>query len=334
MASDTPAGPTIAEVRAAADRLAGHSVATPVLRSPVLDAQTGGTILLKAEVLQRTGSFKFRGAYNCMVQLDADARGRGVVAWSSGNHAQGVAAAAALLKMPAVIVMPSDAPAIKIANTRTYGAEVVLYDRETEDRERVGRALAAARGATIVPPFDDPDIIAGQGTVGFELMAQAEAMGLSIDDVIAPASGGGLVAGVGLAVHAARPAARIFAAEPEGYDDHRRSLEAGTRLANARTSVALCDALLASTPGALTWPINAKSLHAVYAVSDEAVRAAVACAFTQLKVVLEPSGAIALAAALSGTHDARGRVVGVILSGGNVDAATFTQIVHASARDS
>ena len=334
MASDTPAVPTIAEVRAAADRLAGHTVETPVLRSPVLDGQTGGTILLKAEALQRTGSFKFRGAYNRMVQLDADARGRGVVAWSSGNHAQGVAAAAALLKMPAVIVMPSDAPAIKIANTRTYGAEVVLYDRETEDREQVGRALAAARGATIVPPFDDCDVIAGQGTVGLELMAQAEALGLAIDDVIAPASGGGLVAGVGLAVHAARPAARIFAAEPEGYDDHRRSLEAGTRLTNARTSVALCDALLAPTPGALTWRINAKSLHGVYAVSDAAVRTAVAFAFTHLKVVLEPSGAIALAATLSGRHDARGRVVGIVLSGGNVDAATFTQTVCDSARDS
>lgn len=334
MASDTPAVPTIAEVRAAADRLAGHTVTTQVLRSPVLDGQTGGTILLKAEALQRTGSFKFRGAYNRLVQLDADARGRGVVAWSSGNHAQGVAAAAALLKMPAVIVMPSDAPAIKIANTRTYGAEVVLYDRETQDREQVGRALAAARGATIVPPFDDPDIIAGQGTAGLELMAQAEALGLATDDVIAPASGGGLVAGVGLAVHAARPTARVFAAEPEGYDDHRCSLAAGTRLTNARSSVALCDALLAPTPGALTWRINANSLHGVYAVSDEAVRTAVAFAFTHLKVVLEPSGAIALAAVLSGTHDARGRVVGVVLSGGNVDAATFTQIVRASARDS
>lgn len=332
--ADPSALPTIADIRAAADRLAGHAVLTPLLRSPALDARTGGTILLKAEALQRTGSFKFRGAFNRMVQIDEAGRAKGVVAWSSGNHAQGVAAAAALLKMPAVIVMPSDAPAIKIANTRAYGAEVVLYDRVKEDREHVGRAIAAARGAVIVPPFDDADIVAGQGTAGLELMAQAKALGLAVDDVIAPASGGGLIAGVGLAVRAARREARIFAAEPEGYDDHRRSLQAGERVTNTRTSVALCDALLAPAPGALTWGINAHSLYGAYAVSDDAVRAAVRFAFTQLKLVLEPSGAIALAAVLSGTHDARGRVVGVVLSGGNVDAETFTDIVAATARES
>jgi len=316
--------PTFADVEAAARRLAGHAVITPLLRCPELDALTGATVLLKAEPLQRTGSFKFRGAYNRLAQIAPDQRKAGVVAWSSGNHAQGVAAAAAMLNMPAVIVMPADAPAIKTANTRALGASIIAFDRATEDREVIGRAEAAKRGAALVPSYDDPHIIAGQGTVGLELMAQAKAMGLMVDDVIAPASGGGLIAGIGLAVKAANPNARVFTSEPANYDDHRLSLQKGERVRNASTANGLCDALLAAIPGELTWPLNAKQLSAGYAVDDLAVKKAMAFAFRYLKLVVEPGGAVALAALLAGQHQARGRTVGIVLSGGNVDAATFS----------
>jgi threonine dehydratase len=315
--------PTAADVAAAAARIAGHAVMTPLFRCPALDARVGGTVLLKAENLQRTGSFKFRGAFNRIAQIDPARRAAGVVAASSGNHAQGVAAAAAALGMPATIVMPADAPAIKIAGTRALGAEVVFYDRARQDRETIARTIATDRGASVIPPFDDPQVIAGQGTVGRELMAQAAALGLTVDDVVVPVGGGGLVAGIGLAVRDAQPAARIYAVEPAGYDDHRRSLAAGRRVANDTAAVAFCDALLARMPGALTWRLNAARLSGAFAVTDDTVRAAMAFAFRELKLVVEPGGAAALAALLSGRHDARGRTVAVILSGGNVDPETF-----------
>jgi len=315
--------PTFADVEAAARRLEGRAVVTPLLRSPDLDALTGGTVLLKAEPLQYTGSFKFRGAYNRLAQLYPDECRAGVVAWSSGNHAQGVAAAAALLGMPAVIVMPADAPTLKINNTRRFGAEVVTYDRATEDREAIARKIAADRGATVVPAYDDPHIIAGQGTAGREMMAQARALGLTVDDVIVPASGGGLLAGVGLAVRHADAAALMYSAEPVGYDDHRRSVELGTRQRNPSTANALCDALLAATPGELTWALNAPMLAGGYAVTDAEVRRAMRWAFEVLKIVVEPGGAAALAALLAGHHRTAGRVTAVILSGGNVEASTF-----------
>jgi threonine dehydratase len=324
--------PTFADVEAAAARLrdlsGGAAVVTPLFRSAELDKRTGATVLLKAEPLQNTGSFKFRGAFNRLAQLNAHERAAGVVAWSSGNHAQGVAAAAKLLGIPATIVMPADAPAIKMANTRDLGAEIITYDRVTEDREAISRRIAAERGATVVPSYDDPHIIAGQGTVGLELMAQARNLNLVVDDVIVPASGGGLIAGIGLAVHHANPAAKIYVAEPAGYDDHRRSLLTGQRERNASNANALCDALLAATPGELTWALNRTALSAGYAVSDAEVRKAMAFAFEFLKVVVEPGGAVALAAVLAGHHaptpGGPRRTVGVILSGGNIDAATFT----------
>ncbi len=319
--------PTFADVEAAAVRLRGEAVVTPVLRSVDLDRRVGGTVLLKAEPLQRTGSFKFRGAFNRLVQLSPAERKTGVVAWSSGNHAQGVAAAAALLDIPAVIVMPADAPALKLAKTRALGAEVVTFDRVTEDREVIARRIAAERGATVVPSYDDPHIIAGQGTLGLELMAQARAMGLRVDDIIAPASGGGLIAGIGIAARVSNPGVKLFSAEPAGYDDHRRSLAAGERQRNASTANALCDALLAVTPGALTWALNEQALTGGYTVSDAEVKAAMVFAFEDLKVVVEPGGAVALAAVLAGHHAAAGRTVAVVLSGGNVDAGTFAACV-------
>lgn len=320
--------PTYDDVRAAAERIQEAVCVTPLLRSPALDQLTGARVLLKAESLQRTGSFKIRGAYNRLVQLDDKERAAGVVAWSSGNHAQGVAAAAALLGIPATIVMPADAPQIKTASTRALGAEIVAYDRAHEDREAIARRIAEERGATIVPSYDDPHIIAGQGTVGLELMEQARALEIAVDDVFVPVSGGGLVAGIGLAARAMNPAVKLYGVEPNGFDDHGRSLTSKQREHNTSSANALCDALLAPTPGQLTWAINANGLAGCYAVDDGQVRHAVAVAFRTLKLVVEPSGAVALAALLSNRHNAAGRTIGVILSGGNVDASVLTRCLE------
>lgn len=308
----------------AAGRLDGFAVRTPLLENALLNERIGGRVLLKPEVLQRSGSFKFRGAFNRLSQLTPEERRGGVVAWSSGNHAQGVAAAAALLGMPAVIVMPSDAPALKIANTRGYGAEVVLYDRWTESREGIAKAIAEERGAATVPPYDHPQIMAGQGTVGLEIVAQAQAVGAVPDDVIAPCSGGGLMSGVATAVRHAFPDARLWAAEPAGFDDVARSLAVGERVENASGQSSICDALLTPTPGALTFPVMKDTLSGSLAVTDAEVKAAMAYAFTVLKLVVEPGGAVGLAAVLTGKLPAAGRTVAVVLSGGNVDPATFT----------
>ncbi|CAO3418402.1 threonine ammonia-lyase [Azospirillum argentinense] len=314
----------------AAARLDGFAVRTPLLENALLNERVGGRVLLKPEVLQRSGSFKFRGAFNRLSQLTPEERRGGVVAWSSGNHAQGVAAAAALLGMPAVIVMPSDAPALKIANTRGYGAEVVLYDRWTESREAIAGAIAAERGAATVPPYDHPQIMAGQGTVGLEIAAQAQAIGAVPDDVIAPCSGGGLMSGVATAVRHTFPDARLWAAEPAGFDDVARSLAAGERVENVAGQRSICDALLTPTPGALTFPVMKDLLSGSLAVTDAEVKAAMAYAFTVLKLVVEPGGAVGLAAVLTGKLPAAGRTVAVVLSGGNVDAATFTDALASS----
>jgi threonine dehydratase len=329
MRSSAATDPGIEDIRAAARRLDGHAVVTPLLESPLLNARLGGRLLVKAETLQRTGSFKFRGAYNTLAQLDAAQRRGGVVAYSSGNHAQGVAAAAQLLGMPAVIVMPADAPAIKVANTRGYGAEVVLYDRYRESREEIGGRIAGERGAALVPPFDDPRVIAGQGTAGLEIAAQARALGARLDAVIIPCSGGGLVAGCAVALAAECPDVAVYAAEPAGFDDTRRSLAAGERVANDPGAHSICDALLVALPGELTFPINRRLLAGGLAVGDDEVLGAMATAFADLKLVVEPGGAAALAAVLSGKIDVKQRTVAVIASGGNVDAATFA---HALAR--
>jgi len=315
--------PTADDVEAAAARLFGVAVRTPLINSPVLDAAVGARVFLKAETLQRTGSFKFRGAYNRLVQLDAAGRRAGVVAFSSGNHAQGVAAAARMLGIPATIVMPSNAPAIKLANTRALGAEVVLYDRFTEDREGIARRIVVERGATLVPAYDDPHIVAGQGTAGLELMQQAAELGMTPDQVLVPTSGGGLAAGTAIAVRALAPATVVYGVEPEAFDDTRRSLAAGTLLANPPEARSICDALQSSPPGRLTFAINRERLAGILTVSDAEVESAMARAFRDLKLVVEPGGAVALAAALSGRITLAGRTTAIVLSGGNVDPATF-----------
>jgi len=325
--SSSGALPTAADVDAAAQRLHGVALRTPLVTSPVLDALTGARVFLKAETLQRTGSFKFRGAYNKLSSIPEAKRGAGVVAYSSGNHAQGVAAAAQLLGMPAVIVMPSDAPRPKRERTAALGAEVVLYDRAREDREAIARDLADRREAVLVPPYDDPLIIAGQGTAGREIVEDLAALGLAPDVVAVTASGGGLTAGVALAVKARVPRACLYTAEPEGFDDHARSFRSGRREANASLTGTICDALMARTPGELTFAINRVLVGEGVTASEQEVAAAVGFAFRELKLVVEPGGAVALAALMSGKIDIKGKVAVAVLSGGNVDPDLFYRLV-------
>jgi threonine dehydratase len=316
--------PGAADVDAAAERIAGLAVETPLLESPALNARVGGRVFIKPESLQRTGSFKFRGAYNKLKRL----REQGVsavVAYSSGNHAQGVAAAAQLLAMSAAIVMPADAPAIKIANTRGYGAEVILYERARDDREAIAESLAARRNAAIVRPYDDPWIIAGQGTTGRELARQVMARDVALDASLLPAGGGGLISGSALALKSVWPELPIYACEPAGFDDTGRSLAVHRRVSNESSASSICDGLLAPTPGRLTFALNDRLLAGGFAVTDKEVLAAMAFAFRTLKLVVEPSGAVCLAAILSGKFDCRGRCVGLVISGGNVDAKLFAR---------
>ncbi len=327
MSAPVKALPTAADVDIAARRLAGIATRTPLISSPVLDAATGARVFLKAEILQRTGSFKFRGAYNKLSSIPPEGRAGGVVAFSSGNHAQGVAAAAKLLDMPATIVMPSDAPRPKRERTAALGAQVVLYDRDREDREAIARAIAEQRGATLVPPYDDPFIIAGQGTAGREIAEDLATLGLKPDVVIVGASGGGLAAGISLAVKARVPDARFYTAEPKDFDDTARSFRSGQRESNARMSGTICDALMSNTPGELTFAINRALIGEGVTASDEEVGRAVAFAFRELKLVVEPGGAIGLAALLAGKLDVKGKVVVAVLSGGNVDPELFHRLV-------
>ncbi len=317
--------PTFADVQAAAGRLQGVARRTPLLESEALNALTGGRVLLKPESLQRTGSFKFRGAYNTISQIAAEA----VVAYSSGNHAQGVAAAARLLGKAATIVMPADAPAIKLESTRAQGAEIRLYDRLRESREEIGAGLAERTGAALVRPYDDPRIIAGQGTAGLELAEQARELGVTPDAALIPCGGGGLIAGCGLALAGLCPGIEIFAVEPAAFDDTARSLAAGERVATPPGARSICDALLAPLPGELTFEINRKQLAGGVAVDDQDVRRAMAFAFRHLKLVVEPGGAVGLAALLANGFDARGRTVAVVLSGGNVDPEQFAEALGA-----
>jgi threonine dehydratase len=315
------------DVDAAARVLAPFAVRTPLLSSPALDERAGTRVFLKPEMLQRTGSFKFRGAFNKLSSIPQDARGGGVVAFSSGNHAQGVAAAAQILNMQATIVMPADAPLSKRERTRAYGAEVVLYDRDREDREAIAREIAGKRGATLVRPYDDPMVIAGQGTVGREIADDMAALGVAPDIVVAPASGGGLVAGIATAVKARYPQATLMSAEPEAYDDHARSLRAGKRESHSAGGRTICDALMASIPGEITFAINCRLLAQGITASDAEVGAAVGFAFRELKLVVEPGGAVGLAALLAGRIDARGKNVVIVLSGGNVDADLYARLI-------
>jgi threonine dehydratase len=326
---DTVAPPTSADVDAAAQKLAGVALRTPLINAPVLDARLDARVFLKAETLQRTGSFKFRGAYNKLTSIPQDKRASGVVAYSSGNHAQGVAHAAQLCNMPAVIVMPSDAPKAKRERTAALGAEVVLYDRDKEDRAAIAREIAGRRGATLVPPFDDPFVIAGQGTAGREIVEDLAALGLKPDLVVVGASGGGLIAGIALAVKARVPEARFYTAEPEGFDDTARSFKSGQREKNPRMSGTICDALMTNTPGAITFEINRRLVGDGVTASDAEVGRAVAFAFRELKLVVEPGGAIGLAALLAGKLDVKGKVVVAVLSGGNVDTELFHRLIAA-----
>jgi threonine dehydratase len=319
--------PTVADIDEAARRLAGVALRTPLLSSAALDAMTGGRVFLKAETLQRTGSFKFRGAYNKLAAIPPERRTGGVVAFSSGNHAQGVAAAARLLGMPCVIVMPSDAPRAKRERTAALGAEVILYDRVLEDREAIAQRIAAERDATLVPPYDDALIIAGQGTTGREIVEDLAALGLKPDVVVVTASGGGLTAGIALAVKAHVPTAAVYTAEPQGFDDHARSFKSGQREQNAALTGTICDALMARTPGKLTFAINRSLVGGGVAASDDEVAAAVAFAFAELKLVVEPGGAVALAALMTRKVDVTGKVAVAVLSGGNIDPELFSRLV-------
>ena len=323
--------PTFADIEAAAGRLRGLALHTPMLRHPLLDELAGGTILVKPEPLQRTGSFKLRGALNAALQLPAEARRGGIVTYSSGNHAQATACAAQLLGMPAVIAMPADGAVIKREATRRWGAEIQLFDRHDVDREALAARLVAERGATFIPPFDHPHVIAGQGTLAMELVEDARAAGLALDALAVCTGGGGLVAGCALAMEALAPGAEVWAVEPEGWDDTRRSLAAGERLANDGRGDGLCDALLAPRPGALTFAVNHRLLAGGLAVTPAEVFRAMRFAFEHLKLVVEPGGAVALAALLAGKLDARGRCCGIVLSGGNVDAAVFARALEAAA---
>ncbi len=311
-------------MRAAAERLRGVAHRTPVVTSATLDARVGGRVFLKAESLQRMGAFKFRGAYNKLVQLAPEQRRGGVVAFSSGNHAQGVALAAKLLGIPATIVMPHDAPAAKLAATRGYGAEVVLYERATMNRSELAASIAAERGATLVPPYDDPAIIAGQGTAVLELIEDAG----PLDVLLVCTGGGGLLAGSSLAAAALSPGVRIYGVEPEAGDDWARSWRAG-EIVSIPVPQTIADGQQTQAPGELTWPIVRALAAGIVTVSDDEIRAAMRFAFERVKLVLEPSGASALAALLYGRVDVRGARVGVTLSGGNVDPATFAACISA-----
>ncbi|THD82533.1 MAG: threonine/serine dehydratase [Phenylobacterium sp.] len=320
---------SFADVEAAAARIAGHAVVTPLLESPALSERIGARVLLKLETLQRVGAFKFRGAYNRLAQLTPDEKTRGVVAFSSGNHAQGVALAARLLGMPALIVMPADAPAIKVAATRGYGAEIRLYDRLTESREAIAAEIAKERSAVVVPAFDDPHIIAGQGTVGLEMVRQAEALGARLDSVTVPLSGGGLISGVATAVKALSPRTAVIGVEPAAFDDTLQSLQKGERVTIKPTGRSLCDALESPFPGEITFPIMLKTVADVALVTDAEVAEAMRYAFATLKLVVEPGGAAGLAALLAGKVKRFGDgAMGVILSGGNVDRELFAQAIR------
>jgi threonine dehydratase len=327
-AIDTKRLPTAADIEAAAARLNGVAVRTPLINAPVLDDLLGARVFLKAETLQRTGSFKFRGAYNKVSSIPPERRAAGVVAYSSGNHAQGVAAAARLLGMRATIVMPADAPKAKRARTLALGAEVIPYDRDAgEDRAAIAAKIVKERGATLVPPYDDPLIIAGQGTIGLEIVEDLARLSLKPEIVVVGASGGGLAAGISLGVKTRVPDARFYTVEPEGFDDTLRSFRSGHREANARASGTICDALMSNTPGELTFPITQRLIGQGMTASDADVARAVRYAFEELKLVVEPGGAIGLAALLAGKLDIKGKVVVGILSGGNVDVEMFAKLI-------
>jgi len=316
----------LVDIEGAAERLSGIAVETPLLQSAELDQNVDGRVLLKPESFQPIGSFKIRGAYNLLSQLSAEEARHGAVAWSSGNHAQGVALAGKLLGIKTTIVMPEDAPQAKLNNTRRLGGEIVTYDRYTEDREAIARGIAAERGAAIVPSYDHPHIIAGQGTVGLEIARQSRALGLPADQVVIPCGGGGLTSGCTVALKACLENASVYTAEPEHYDDTAKSLESGERVCVSQTTPSICDALLAETPGQMTFDIMHRLGVRGLVVTEEEIRNAIRFAFRHLKLVVEPGGAAALAAILAGKLDTKDKTTAVVLSGGNIDVELFAEI--------
>lgn len=314
-------------VRAAAKRLSGMTAHTPLIENLQLNEQTGGRVLLKAEVFQRGGSFKLRGAYNLLSQLSPEVRARGVVAWSSGNHAQGVAIAAKQFGCPAVIVMPEDAPSIKVAGVKALGAEIIFYDRYKDDREAIGHTVCKERGMSLAPSYDHPHIIEGQGTVALEAFEQAETLNAGIDQFVVCCGGGGLTAGCATILADVSPQTEVMIAEPEGFDDTWLSIKTGERVTADVTRRTICDAIATPSPGELTFPILKKHVRAGAAVSEQDVKRAMVFAFTTLKLVVEPGGAAALAAVLSGKISTAGKTTVLTLSGGNVDPSLFGSIL-------
>ena len=321
--------PSFADIIAAQARIAPYAVRTPLVESWQLNALTGGRVFLKLETLQRTGSFKFRGACNRLAMIPQSERAKGVVAFSSGNHAQGVAAAAQLFGMPALIVMPSDAPRPKIEGTRAFGAEIVEYDRLGDDREAIAARICAERGAVLVKPFDDAGIIAGQGTTGLEIAEDAARFGVTLNEVLSPCSGGGLVSGLALALKGAGSAARVHSVEPQNFDGMKRSLEAGQRVQAPGGKLSIADALMAPIPGAIVFELAKDVLAPGFAVNDAELERAVAFAAQRLKLLVEPGGAAALAALLAGRVDVKGKAVALVLSGGNAEFAQIAEVAGA-----
>ncbi|MCK5424667.1 MAG: threonine/serine dehydratase [Emcibacter sp.] len=320
--------PTLNDVQKAASRLRGIAIKTPLLYSMSLSEELEAQVYIKPENLQRVGAFKFRGAYNRLCQLTDAEKARGVVAYSSGNHAQGVALAAKLLGIKAIIVMPTDAPMMKRDNTLSYGAEIIEYDRETENREEIAAAIAADRKSVVVTSFEDFDIITGQGTAGLEIIEQGQEQGIAFEQFFCPIGGGGLISGCATAIKGLSPDTEIFGIEPEGFDDVKRSLEMGSRQSNNQQAGSICDALLSTSPGINTFPIMQKYLKSILTVSDDEALFAVKYAWDKLKLVVEPGGAVGLAALLAGKVDVRGKTICLLLSGGNVDAATFQLAIN------
>ena len=316
--------PSFEGVLSAAEQIAGHAVRTPVLEHPALNEAVGGRVLMKAETFQVAGAFKFRGAFNRISRLTDEEKTRGVVAYSSGNHAQGVAAAARAIGTPALIVMPHDSPAVKVAGVRHFGGEVRLYDRWRESREEIGAQIAAERGSILVPPFDDRHVIEGQGTLALELLEQANS---PIDQLLCGASGGGMLAGINLVMERLSPTTRTYVVEPEDFDDFGRSLKAGERTGHPDGKPSICDALMAPMPGEITFPLN-RRLSGGLTVSDAEVAEAMRFAFRWLKLVIEPGGAVSLAALLAGKIAAQDQTTAIILSGGNVDPELFGRILQ------
>lgn len=326
MADEKP--PVFADISAAAKRIEDRAVRTPLLECSALNEHASATVFIKPECLQRTGSFKFRGAYNTLSQMSETERQAGVIACSSGNHAQGVAMAAELFACPATIVMPSDAPRIKVERTRRSGADIIFYDRETEDRDQVTAEVIDEKGGTLVHPFNHPHVIAGQGTVGLEIAEDLNNMDQEPDRVLVCTGGGGLTAGVALAIHQHYPTAKIHSVEPAGFDDYRRSLQSNSIEKNDQQTGSICDAVITPSPGSLGFEINAKILSEGLVVTDQDALKAVRFAFEELKLVVEPGGAVALAALLNAGQRWAGEVIVVIISGGNVDQEMFLRALN------